>query len=263
MSDKNTATATKSHGPEIVLTAEQMEAAQKNYQTQFMPKVHVIGRITMSVALVLAFLPCIYFWLVKGYTLPFSDYMNLFIAIFAIGIGMWLTEPLAYWPVLGSAGTYIAYLSGNVGGMRFPVALSVQSSLDADISKPRGQVATIVGIVASVFSNLIILLCIVLAGAGLLKLLEGTSILAAFGYVMPCAYGAMLMLRFNGKDGLVKGTIAGLPLLLTSVAVKLCITFIPALSFLSAYGTALATGATILVGYAIFKSRTGKAKTSV
>lgn len=256
MSENNN-TATKSHGPDIQLTPEQMATAQKNYETSFMPKVHVIGRITMAVAFLLAFLPCVYFWLVKGYTLPVSTYVNLIIAISAVGIGMWLTEPLAYWPVLGSAGTYIAYLAGNVGGMRFPVALSVQSSLDADISKPRGQVATIVGIVASVFSNLIILLIIVLAGAWLLNVLP-ESVLSAFGYVMPCLFGSMLMMRFNGKDGLVKGTLSSLPYLVTAIAIKLLITYVPALGVLSAWGTALAVGGSILVGYIMFKSRTSK-----
>lgn len=130
-----------------------------------MPAVHRIGRFTMAVAFILAFLPVAYFVFIKGYSLPLASYINTIVVITSIGIGMWLTEPVTYWPVLGSAGTYLAYLSGNVGGMRFPVAMNVQASLKADINTPRGQVITIVGIVGSIVSNLIILFLIVIFGS--------------------------------------------------------------------------------------------------
>ena len=48
----------------------------------------------------------------------YGHYISGAIGVASIGVGMWISEPEAYWPVLGSAGTYIAYLSGNVGGMR-------------------------------------------------------------------------------------------------------------------------------------------------
>lgn len=245
-------------GPDIVQTPEQAAASLADYQNNFMPNVHRTGRLTMACAFFFAFLPVFYFLVFKGYTLPFSNYLNAIIAIASIGIGMWLTEPLAYWPVLGSAGTYIAYLSGNVGGMRFPVALSVQSSLDADINTNRGQVATIIGIVASVFSNLVILLVIVLAGGWILPRLP-QSVVASFSFVMPCLFGSMIIMRFNGKSGVVKGTLQALPYLATAVIVKLLITYV--FTFMATYGTAISVGVTVLVAYIMFKVRTSKATT--
>lgn len=122
---------------------------RKVYSEEFIPQVHRIGRSTMAAAFVLAFLPVLYFVFVKGYAAPLSSYVSVIVAVASIGIGMWLTEPLAYWPVLGSAGTYIGYLLGNVGAMRFPVALNLQSVLKADINTMRGQIVTIVGIVSA------------------------------------------------------------------------------------------------------------------
>ena len=230
---------------------------EQDYQKSFMPKVHVIGRITMAIAFLLSFLPVIYFVLFQGEGLPFSNYVNVMIAIGSIGIGLWLTEPLAYWPVLGSAGTYIAYLSGNVGGMRFPVALSVQSASKSDINTPKGQVLTIVGIVASVFCNLVILLVVVLSGSWLIERLPA-SVLAAFAYVMPCLYGCMLLMIFSsGKGGVVKSCVRNLPYLATAITCKLIITnFLPQLM---TYGTAISVGLTVLVAYILFKRKTNKA----
>lgn len=234
-----------------------MSDVQRDYTENFMPKVHVIGRFTMAVAFVLSFLPVLYFLFVKGFQLPWSNYLNVIVAIGSIGIGLWLTEPLAYWPILGSAGTYIGYLSGNVGAMRFPVALSVQSASGADINTPRGQIITIIGIVASVFTNLVILLITILSGSWLISVLPA-GVLAAFGFVMPCLYGTMLMMRFaSGKDGLVATFLRNLPYLATAIGMKLLITYV--FPQLATYGTALAVGTTILVAYIIYRARTSKA----
>lgn len=233
--------------------AAALSAAEKDYQANFMPRIHRIGRTTMAIAFVLAFLPVIYFYFVKGYQFPASSYFNVIVAITSIGLGLWLTEPLAFWPVLGSAGTYMAYLSGNVSGMRFPVALSVQSSMKADINTPRGQVLTIVGIVASVFMNLIILLVIVLAGGWLIKVLP-TPVKAAFAFVMPCLLGCMLTMRFaSGKEGFAKTFASSLPYLVTAIGCKLIITYW--LPQLRTYGTAISVGATVLVAYILYRRR--------
>ena len=223
--------------------------AVKDYTTTFLPSVHRIGRGTMAIALVLAFLPVLYFVLIKGYTAPASSYVSVAVAICSIGIGMWLTEPLAYWPVLGSAGTYIGYLSGNVGAMRFPVALNLQSAMNADINTPRGQVVTIVGIVSSVVANLVLLLVVVLGGEWVISLLPAV-VLASFGFVMQGLFGSMILMRWNGKEGIVKGFMAGLPYFTLALALKFVISQIAALA---AWGMAITVGACILLGYVIYK----------
>lgn len=224
--------------------------AVKDYTATFLPSVHRIGRGTMAIALVLAFLPILYFVLIKGYTAPASSYVSVIVAISSIGIGMWLTEPLAYWPVLGSAGTYIGYLSGNVGAMRFPVALNLQSAMNANINTPRGQVVTIVGIVSSVFANLVLLLIFVLGGEWVISVLPAV-VLASFGFVMQGLFGSMIMMRWNGKNGLVKGFMEGLPYLALALVMKFIISKI---SFLSAWGMAITVGVCILLGYVIYKN---------
>ena len=234
------------------------EAASKDYAENFMPNVHRIGRATMAIAFCLSFLPVVYFIVVRGYGMPVSAYINTAVAICSIGIGMWLSEPLSYWPVLGSAGTYISYFSGNVGSMRFPVALNVQSTMNADINTPRGQVITIVGIVASVFSNLIILLVIVLAGNWVLTVLPEV-VIASFSFVMPCLLGSMILMRFNGKEGIAKGFLDCLPYLATAIICKVLISNV--LTFLSSFGMAISVILSILVGYVLYRRRLANAGT--
>lgn len=241
MSEKNVKMDSPSNGG---------EDAQKDYKNNFMPQVHRIGRTTMAVAFIISFLPVIYFVVVKGFTASGAAYINVLVAISSIGIGMWLTEPLAYWPVLGSAGTYIGYLSGNVGAMRFPVALSLQSAMEADINSPRGQVITIIGIVASVFMNLFILIIIVLSGNWLITILPKV-VIASFSFVMIGLFASMLIMRWNGKKGLVKGFLSSLPFLATALVIKFFIKY--AANFLSSWGVAISVAACVLVAYIIYK----------
>lgn len=239
-------------------TNKPSSAAEDDYRMSFMPQVHRIGRLTMALALVLSFLPVLYFIFIKGYTLPVSMYVSGAISISAIGIGMWLSEPEAYWPVLGSAGTYIAYLSGNVGGMRFPVATTVQKNMKADITTPRGQVVTIVGIVASVVANLIILLIIVLAGEWILSVLPEV-VTAAFSFVVISMLGAMLVMNIQGRGGL-----KAIPTILPYVILAIIVWYLCNKVFANMFGwgMAISVGGSVALSYVKYRNDLKKAETA-
>lgn len=234
---------------------------EEDYRLSYMPMVHRIGRTTMSIALVLSFLPVIYFAFVKGYTLPFSTYLSGIIGVSSIGIGMWISEPEVYWPVLGSAGGYISCLSGNTSGMRFPVATTVQRQMNADITTPRGQVITVVGLVASVVMNLVILLVIVLAGSWIISVLPEV-VLSAFGFCVISMLGAMIMMNLgagNSSAGeMVKTAASKLPYIVYAlIAYFLCNKLVPALM---SVGMIIAVGGAILIGYVLYRRDLKKAE---
>ena len=231
-----------------------VQTPEEDYRIGFMPKVHRIGRLTMAVAFVLSFLPVAYFYVVKGYQVPISMYISGAIGVASIGVGMWISEPEAYWPVLGSAGTYIAYLSGNVGGMRFPVATAVQKNANADTTTPKGQVITIIGIVASVVANLVILLAIVLAGNWILSILP-EAVLSAFGFCVISMMGSMMVMNVSTRGGL-KSLPGQLPYIIFGVVMWYICNKV--LTSLMAWGMALAVGGAVLIGY--FKYRRDLAK---
>ena len=221
--------------------------AEQDYAQNFMPGVHKIGRFTMAVAFILSYLPIAYFYFVKGYKAPGGLYLSGLAAIAAIGFGMWISEPETYWPILGSAGTYIAYLSGNVGGQRFPVAMAVQKNVDADINTPRGQVATIVGIVASVFANLVLLLITVIIGAWIISVLPA-NVIHAFGYCLVAMMGSMLLMRFTMGGKSVKDNLLGnLPYIIWGAGMYfVCNKIIPSLAN---WRTLFAVGGALIIAY--------------
>lgn len=170
------------------------DLAQKEFDEKFTPGVHRWGRLSMIIAIVLSFAPILYMYFIKGWRAESTAYVSVVIAIVSFGIGMWLTEPMSYFPILGSAGTYMSYFAGNVGNMRAPVALSVQSSLDTDVSTPKGNIATIIAIATSVYVNLIILFLIIIVGQQLLNMFP-QAILDSFKYIIPAIYGSLIVMR--------------------------------------------------------------------
>lgn len=233
----------------IVVTATESSETRKIYADEFIPKVHRIGRWTMAASFVLAFLPGLYFVVVKGYTAPLSSYVSVFVTIASIAIGTWLTEPLAYWPVLGSAGTYIGYLSGNVSAMRFPVARNLQSILKADINTMRGQIITIAGIVASVVVNLVLLLVFIIGGEWLLGVLPAV-VLASFAFVMTGLMGSLTAMCFTEGSNFAEIIKANVPYFALAIVIRMIVAKVPTLE---AWGLAVSVGVCILLAYGIYK----------
>lgn len=226
---------------------------REEYHQEFLPQVHKIGAATMAIALILSLLPTIYFVFIKGIEVPLSTFISVMIAIFTFAIGMWLSEPAAFWPVLGSAGTYFAFLAGNASSMRLPVALTARSSIEGgdDLENPRTHVAMIIALFASVVVNLAILLSIVLIGDGLISILPA-SVLAAFNFVMPCLLANNILMQSKGPDGtIIKGFLKVLPYLLTGVAAQLLVKNV--FTFLSNYGILLAVALSVLVAYGFYR----------
>ena len=127
--------------------------------------------------------------------------------------------------------------------------------MNASIKTPRGQIVTIVGIVASVVMNLVILLVTVLAGDWIVGILPAV-VIASFSFVMAGLFGCMIIMRWDGEDGIVKGFINSLPYLVLAIIIKIISSKVAALM---TWGMALSVGACILLAYVFYKRDCKKA----
>lgn len=225
---------------------------EEDYTVSFMPAVHRIGRFTIFVAFFLSIAPFIYLYFIKGYNeISLGTMLAGVAAVAPMLIGGWISEPLTYWPILGSAGIYMSYLAGNVMAMRFPVATAVQKHAEADISTPKGQVATIVGIATSIVINLVILLITVLVGQAILNLLPA-RVLHAFNYCIVGMIGSMVLMRFAmGKGTMAQNALDSVPYIVCGIAAYLLVNFV--ISGISSYGALIGVGAAVLVAYFRYK----------
>lgn len=183
-----------------------------HYKTSFIPRAHRIGRITLLIAMVICLFPALYLSFVLGAWPGAGVILTGFLAIVAfVGI-IWIVEPISYFPVLGVCGSYMSFLSGNIGNMRLPVVISCQSAVGAETGSRKAEVAAVIGIAVSVIVNLVFLVALVVIGRALIDAMPAAMALAVKEYTLPALYGAVLVMFMNSttRRNALTGILTGL-----------------------------------------------------
>ncbi|MDK3071815.1 hypothetical protein QO034_01705 [Sedimentitalea sp. JM2-8] len=189
------------------------------YRTRFIPRAHRIGRTTLLVAMLLCVCPALYLSFGLGAFPGVGPILTGFLAILAfVGI-MWVVEPISYFPVLGVCGTYMSFLSGNIGNMRMPVVISCQNAIEAEAGSRKAEVAAVIGIAISVLVNLIFLIALVLIGGALIEVFPAPVAVAIKEYTLPGLYGAVLVMFASSasRRNALTGVLVGLAVFLSPI----------------------------------------------
>lgn len=189
------------------------------YKTTFIPRAHRIGQTTLLLAILLCLTPALYLSFGLGAFPGFGPILTGFLAVLAFVGVIWVVEPISYFPVLGVCGTYMSFLSGNIGNMRMPVVISCQSAIEAEAGSRKAEVAAVIGIAVSVIVNLVFVIILVLVGGALIEVLPAAVGDAVKAYTLPALYGAVLVMFMNSatrRNGLT-GILVGLAVFLSPI----------------------------------------------
>jgi hypothetical protein len=131
-------------------------------ERDFRHRIHFWGRLSIAIAFFFSFSIPFYLTFIAGHAVNTTVLIEglLFVLGF-VGI-IYFIEPISYFPVLGPIGTYMSFLSGNIGNMRMPVVGAVQSALSAEPGSRKAEMAAVFGLVASNLVNLAVLLVVVI-----------------------------------------------------------------------------------------------------
>jgi len=163
----------------------------ENYEQTFKAKVHFWGRLSIAIAFFTSLSIPFYLTFIAGYAVNSSVLIEgLIFVVGFVGI-LYLIEPVSYFPVLGAIGTYMSFLSGNIGNMRMPVVGAVQNALQVEAGCKKAEIAAVFGLVSSNIVNLAILLLVIMCGTAIINALPA-SMLSAFSYAVPGIIGAMI-----------------------------------------------------------------------
>ena len=188
---------------------------------QFHKAIHFWGRLTIAVAFLCTLTIPLYLTFVLGYRPNSSDIISGMISIAGfVGI-VWFVEPISYFPTLGPAGTYMSFLSGNIGNMRLPVIVGTQDALGLAPGSEEAEVAGIFALISSTFTNLAVLGVVLVAGQALINVLP-PAIVASFNFALPGILGAMLVMM--GSKIKVPNLI---PVLAIGTAAMVIVRFLP------------------------------------
>lgn len=169
-----------------------------NYENTFTKPIKKYGSLLNLLAVPLCFLPAIYLWLVKGVFPGMQNILTGWMYIAAMFAIYSVVEPICYFPILGLPGTYMSFLSGNIGNMRVPCSAIAQESLGVEAGTKKAEIVSTLGIAGSIVTNIVIVTIAALGGAALMSLFP-PIVLEAFRYVSSAIFGAMFAM-FASKN---------------------------------------------------------------
>lgn len=163
------------------------------YERVFTRPVVVAGRLTLLASIPLSFLPVFYLWYQYGLIPPVSVILTGWFLIASIYGSWYVIEPISYFPVLGTAGTYMAFLSGNIANMRVPCSAVAQETLGVEPGTHKAELVATLGIGGSIVTNLIVVALAALGGNALIAFVP-QGVVSAFDYVLPSIFGALFVM---------------------------------------------------------------------
>ncbi len=149
-----------------------------------------IGSPTNILAALTAFIPVI--WLCSTYDCwpPMSTVLTAWGMIAASFAGFYFVEPISYYASLGMTGTYLSFLSGNIGNMRVPCAALAVDVTDSTPGTIQAEVVSTMAICGSIITNLIGTTSAVIVGAGVLAILPEFIASGLTKYASSAIFGA-------------------------------------------------------------------------
>lgn len=221
----------------------------KTFDSEFTKPIIKYGRIGMLITAFLTFLPPLYLWVAEGVIPAGKDIFTAWVSVLSIFGVLYFIEPLSYYPVLGTAGTYLSYLSGNVGNVRIPALISAQKTLGVEPNTQKGDIISICAIVGSIITNTAMMILAAVIGNWLLSVLPA-FVKSSFDMVLPAMAGAVLS-NYVSKNKLGIGI---------SLIIGLILSYMLTLGLKNAWATLLAVVLNIVINVVIYRNKKKKAQ---
>ncbi|GAA1176392.1 hypothetical protein GCM10009584_17320 [Ornithinimicrobium humiphilum] len=171
--------------------------------------------------------------------------ITAFIAVAAVYGAFYVVEPLTYFPILGPAGMYQAFLIGNIANKLVPSAIVAQSTIDAKPGTRKAAYAATAAIsgaaVVHVFS---LLLLVGILGTWIVSIMPESVTEVARLYILPSILGGVvvqLVATLKQARSTVIAIVVALvvvflvvpntPKLVSSFAIALCVILTVAISW--------------------------------
>ncbi len=217
---------------------------QEQFLEQFNNGLHRLGRITMiSVIIILAAVPFV-MGAIYGVSPDMEGFWTGYAKVAVVYLPVSLVEFLVYAPMLGTGGSYLSFITGNVTNMKIPCAMNARDIAGTKIGTPENEIISTISIATSAIVTTLVIVVGVILLVPLQPVLQNEVLLPAFNNVVPALFGA-LGLKYFAKSP----QIAVLPVLLMSL---LCI-LVPSMINQTSTLMIPCGGLALLIGFILFK----------
>ncbi|MDR2254821.1 MAG: hypothetical protein LBE25_02260 [Arthrobacter sp.] len=201
------------------------------------------GRITMLVALLLSLCGPAYLVFFGNLDVTVQQILTAYAAVAGTFLIFALVEPVTYFPILGQAAMYQAFMIGNISNKLLPAAIVAQDRIGVRPGTRKGDLAAVMAICGAAMVHLTSLLIFVgILGTWLLSLIPAEITIVARSYILPAILGAVLVQAIATVKQ-VRTTVVALAV--GGLLVLVCVWVKP----LAPYATALGVLFTIVIAW--------------
>lgn len=221
----------------------------KEYYLKYINRTHMLGRVCSAVTVILLVGAPFLMGLVVGAVPDLGAVARGFLSVGLVWTVSSVVEFLVYTPMLGSGGSYLAFITGNLINMKIPCAINAKDIVDAKTGTAENEIISTLSIATSSLVTILVLALGVLLLIPLQPILQSETLQPAFSNVVPALFGAMAYkyYRQNLRLSLV-------PLLLMS----LLFIFVPSLTGSTSFMIIPSGGITILLAWLAWRKEHGK-----
>lgn len=157
---------------------------------------HRMGRLWTLAALILILLVPFLFCLIYGVDLNWKAFGQGALAILPMYYAVGIIEVFNYAPLLGSGGSYLAFVTGNLMNMKVPAAQMAIEKSGVDAVSEEGEVINTIAVAVSSIVTTLIIAVGMLAIIPMSNWINSVPVLKevfdlANGYVIPALFGAL------------------------------------------------------------------------
>ena len=218
---------------------------KNNQNTPYEELLHTWGRIWTGLALTMMILSpvaiCVYYNAWPPVTAILKALLGVAPMYWTVGI----IEVFTYVPMLGTGGSYLGFVTGNLTSLKVPCALNAMEQNEVSANSEEGELISTIAIATSSIVTTIIIIIGVILIVPLTPILSHPALEPAFAQILPALFGG-LGVAFVSKNWKIAVAPIGLMLIL--------FIFIPALDS-STVGIMVPVSAlfTIAVGRILYK----------
>ena len=168
-----------------------MSAIETN--EEYYGSLHRFGRWTTLAAVGLMFSVPIVTSLVYRISVDYGSMFTAAVSLCLVFIPTQLTEVISFAPILGSGGTYLAFVTGNVMNMKLPAAASGHRLAEVEPHSDQGEVVSVLAIGMSSVTTTLIIFAGMFMLTPFIHYLRNPALQPAFNNIMPALMATMLV----------------------------------------------------------------------
>ncbi len=162
-----------------------------SYQEEWIKPAIRIGRISIILIIITSFLPVAYLYFKYGVIPPMNQLINAWVGVATTFGAFYVIELFSYFPIFGTAGSYLAISTGNMVNLKLPASATAQEVLGVENGTPKGEVVSMLGIAGSIVTNLVFLTICVVLGSQIMKVMPASIEKAFNEFTIPALFGAL------------------------------------------------------------------------